>query len=229
MVRNYLKSIDLYLKIMLVLLINYLLYPFMIDDIHLRTYFYRLAAMTVFIVGMYGLIFSPKAVMLMLCLWFLGNLYYLAVSIPLIYSSATLTPYMHLSTVINRWLYALSHPLRWLAALALGSIFVGSISPIEFLRWGNVGLYMAVFFRMIENAIQNLANTRTALQIQGEWPEAQSWLSYFAPKFILKSIRSCIALVIITYRNILLWSPKAFVHFHILQGTTQDFGKGVEQ
>ncbi len=105
-------------------------------------------------------------------------------------------------------LYYLSYPLRVLGIFFTGLFFAGITSPAEFLRWGSIGLKIALLYRAFEYSITSFEENRIALTIQGSWPDSDSKNKF---KALFKVIKVSSLLIAITFRNIILWFPWAWL------------------
>ena len=117
-------------------------------------------------------------------------------------------PYIHLERV-HLILYHLSYPLRVLGIFFTGLIFAGITSPIEFLRWGELGMRIALLYRAFPFSVLSISDIRKAMILQGEWPERSG--GGRAGRNIGMFVKGTPVLVATIFRNIILWFPWAWI------------------
>ncbi|HCU05170.1 MAG TPA: hypothetical protein DIC51_02490 [Coxiellaceae bacterium] len=181
-------------------------------DVH----FLFMLGMAACFAGLSYLILDRQTFSLMLKLWSIGTIVYFLIAIPRIYMGGTLTPYVVLTHISDRWVYSLLLPLVLLGTFSAGLIFMQVTSPIEFLDWGNIGLKIALLFRVLQHAMQSLQDVKIVLMMQDRWPEESGrWICL---RDTYKRIKGSILLVHIVFRHIILyWFPWGWLCFHRLQ------------
>ena len=217
-----LENISLFIKILFLLItaIVFFFFVFFITESKLAMYFIFLLV----IIGLMGfvcyMVTEQRTFWFTIKLWVIGSIIYLAVVIPYTFSGASLSPYMKLDDNVNRYLYAFFLPLRLLGTFFVGLTFLEVTSPTEFLKFGTVGQWIAFLFRIIEYAKQSFRESIIALRMQGEWPEEGKGFIRFREAWL--TIRQGPTLAIVTFRNIILWFPKAWLYFNRLQNNMRN-------
>jgi len=145
-------------------------------------------------------------------LWIIGTGIYLIFAIPLTYFGCPLSPFIKFQSATNRYLFSIFFPLRLLVIFFVGLIFVEITSPIEFLKFGKIGLWFAFFFRIIEYTKQLIIETMIVLQMQGEWPDEGKGLFQLREARLIKQYAP--KLLAVVFRNIILWFPWAYLCFN---------------
>jgi len=149
---------------------------------------------------------GKKSFVAMLKMWSIGAVVYLLFAIPRIYLAGSLTPYFELTSLADRWIYSLLLPMILLGTLSVGLVFVRITSPTEFLRWGYYGLKVTLLMRALQHSAQVFNETRMALMLQNQWPEAGSRIFDVRTSWLI--IKSSPLLVSTAFRNIILyWFP----------------------
>jgi hypothetical protein len=217
LIRKQLEKMPLFIKFLFLVIIANLLFPLFVRKNTLSIYYHFFFPFVILLTFLYRLIIGRNAFRLLLVSWSIGAFIYLLFAIPLVYSSAPLSPYIELSNIFDRWLYSLAIPLRILGVLSVGLIFINITSPIEFLKWGQIGWKIALLLRAIQYVSHNFHETKLALMMQNEWPEEKRGL--ISIKEGILSIRYSPTLVATTFRNIILWFPWAWLCFNKLQET----------
>jgi hypothetical protein len=212
-----LENIPLFVKFLFLFVtaIGFFFFVFFVTEKALPIYFAFLLCFVIamgflarFTLGRETFLFTVK-------LWGIGSVIYLCIAIPYTLSGGTLSPYMELHNSLNRWLYSLLLPVRLLGVFFTGLTFFEITSPTEFLNFGTLGLWITFLFRSIEYAKQTFRETMDALRMQGEWPEEGKGFIRFREGWL--TIRRGSTLAIVTFRNIILWFPWAWLNFNRMQ------------
>lgn len=216
-IKKRIENIPLFAKILFLLIttIVFFFFVFFITESKLTTYFIFLLVIIILMGFVCYIVTGQRTFWFTVKLWAIGSVIYLAVAIPYTYSGASLSPYMKLDNNVNRYLYSFFLPLRLLGIYFVGLTFLEVTSPTEFLKFGTVGFWIAFLFRIIEYAKQSFREAIIALRIQGEWPEESKGLIRFREAWL--TIRRGPTLVIVTFRNIILWFPQAWLCFNRMQ------------
>lgn len=212
--RRRLEGLPLSAKILSLVIFATLVFPVFIRENELTVYFYSLIALVLILVFVSQYIIGRRTLKLTFILWSIGAIIYLCIAIPRIYSHAPLSPYMELKSETERWVYTLAFPVRLLGIFVMGLSFATITSPIEFLRWGQLGLRVALLFRAIQYATQSFNETRLALLMRNEWPEQGKGIIRTREAWLI--MRQGPKLVTTTFRNVILWFPWAWFCYNKL-------------
>jgi hypothetical protein len=170
---------------------------------------YSVLAVLLICVGiLFRMVTGKRTFRITMLLWAGGSIIYMVIAAVLIMRDVQPIPYMYLNR-IHLILYYLSYPLRVLGIFFTGLIFVGETSPAEFLRWGELGIRIALLYRAFEFSILSITDIRKALILQGEWPERAG--GYRTGQNIGIFVRGAPILVATIFRNIILWFPWAWI------------------
>jgi hypothetical protein len=170
---------------------------------------YSVLAVLLICVGiLFRMVTGKRTFRIIMLLWAGGSIIYMVIAAVLIVRDVQPIPYMYLNR-IHLILYYLSYPLRVLGIFFTGLIFVGETSPAEFLRWGELGIRIALLYRAFEFSILSITDIRKALILQGEWPERAG--GYRTGQNIGIFVRGAPILVATIFRNIILWFPWAWI------------------
>jgi len=150
---------------------------------------------------------------ILLWLWAGGSVLYMIIAVVLILRNIQPLPYMTLQGPSLAFYY-LSYPLRVLGVFFVGLIFASITSPAEFIRWGETGLRIALAYRAFEYSVNSLDQVREALIVQGQWPEGGKGGSYGN---LFRLIKNAPLLIAVTFRNIILWFPWAWICYRNLR------------
>ncbi len=210
-----LTKLNLWIKVLFLVSgggIFFVIFPFLLKY---GSYVYILYFFVLIIFGLlFRIIVGRKVFKLTLWLWASGSVIYLIISIVLILKGVQPLPYIHMKR-IDLILYYLSYPLRVLGIFFTGLIFVGITSPIEFIKYGKIGLGIALIYRAFEYSISMFEENRIALLIQGSWPDFgdtnKKYLMFF------KLIKQTPLLIATTFRNIILWAPWAWICYNAIK------------
>ncbi|MFW6138261.1 MAG: hypothetical protein ACOC7U_03715, partial [Spirochaetota bacterium] len=119
---------------------------------------------------MFRITSDRRSFKIIMWLWASGSLIYLIIASVLIMKNIQPLPYIQMGR-IEMILYYISYPLRVLGIFFTGLLFARITSPVEFLRWGENGLKIALAYRAFEYSINAFDTNRKALVIQGQWPD----------------------------------------------------------
>jgi hypothetical protein len=170
---------------------------------------YSVLAVLLICVGiLFRMVTGKRAFRITMLLWGGGSIIYMVIAAVLIMRDVQPIPYMHLDH-IHLIFYYLSYPLRVLGIFFTGLIFTGVASPTEFLRWGELGMRIALLYRAFEFSVLSIKDIRRALILQGEWPERIG--GFRAGQNIGMFVRGAPVLVATIFRNIILWFPWAWI------------------
>jgi hypothetical protein len=203
-----LRSAHLVLKILILFAgaALFFLFPFLLK--------YGIATYLVYfsLLILFGILFrgvtGKKTFKITMLLWASGSIIYMFIALILILRGVQPLPYMQMGYV-QLILYYVSYPLRVLGIFFTGLIFAEITSPAEFLRWGEMGLRIALIFRAFEYSVNSLDEIRKALIMQGEWPETYGNETYGYKIRVL--VKGAPVLVSTIFRNIILWFPWAWI------------------
>src|SRR3989304_7244862 len=220
--KKYLENISLYMKVAFLLLttIIFFFFVFFISESKLAMYFIFLLIIILLIRCVCYIVTGKRTFWFTIKLWIIGSVIYLAVVIPYTLSGGLLSPYMKLDDNFNRYLYSFFLPLRLLGIYFIGLTFLEITSPTEFLKFGTVGQWIAFLFRIIEYARQTFRESIISFRMQGEWPEEGKGIIRFREAWL--TIRQGPKLAIVTFRNIIIWFPKAWLYFNKLQNNMRN-------
>ena len=219
--RKVLRKLPLWVKIASLLVFGFLLFPFFIDDFTFRSYLYVLFSIVPIMAFLCYLIIY-KEFKFIIYLWLIGSIIYLLITIPYIYTQHSICPYLKLDNMVDRWLYILAYPIRILGLFSVGLIFISIVSPIGFLKYGKFGYWLALLFRVIELAIQQIHETRIALLMQNNWPEEHKGLIRLNEAYLI--IKNSPKLIITMLRNMIVWFPWAWLCFNRLKTNVKGDG-----
>ncbi len=210
-----LSNAPLWMKILFLLSggsLFFILFPFLLKY---GLYIYAVYFATLIVFGIiFRLVAGRKVFRITLWLWGSGSLIYLVVSLILILQGVQPLPYLHMEK-LNLILYYLTYPLRVLGIFFTGLIFVSITSPIEFIRFGRVGLGIALIYRAFEYSISMFDENRTALLIQGSWPDFDDSDKKY--RLFFKLILKTPLLIATTFRNIIMWAPWAWICYNAIK------------
>lgn len=211
-----LRSMHLVLKLLFLIsgaAVFFILFPFLL---RYGIPVYSVLAILLICVGiLFRIVTGKRTFRITMLLWAGGSIIYMVIAAVLIVRDVQPIPYMHLDR-IHLILYYLSYPLRVLGIFFTGLIFAGVTSPAEFLRWGELGMRIALLYRAFEFSVLSIEDIRKALILQGEWPEAAG--GYRVGQNIGMFVRGAPVLVAIIFRNIILWFPWAWICYTNLRG-----------
>lgn len=204
-----LRSMHLVLKLLFLIsgaAVFFILFPFLL---RYGIPVYSVLAVLLICVGiLFRIVTGKRTFRITMLLWAGGSIIYMVIAAVLIMRDVQPIPYMHLNR-IHLILYYLSYPLRVLGIFFTGLIFAGVTSPAEFLRWGELGMRIALLYRAFEFSVLSIKDIRKALILQGEWPERAG--GYRAGQNIGMFVRGAPVLVATIFRNIILWFPWAWI------------------
>jgi len=160
---------------------------------------------------LFRMVSGKKTFKITLWLWGSGSLIYMIIAIFLILKGIQPLPYIKFEP-LHLILYYISYPLRVLGIFFVGILFAEITSPVEFLRWGETGLKIALAYRAFEYSVNAFEVNRVALTIQGEWPDISGSRVKF--KELLLFLKYAPVLVSTTFRNIILWFPWAWICYN---------------
>jgi hypothetical protein len=191
----------------------FILFPYLQKRVYIT--FAAFMAVLLFTAFLFRSVSTRRMFRSTLWLWASGSAVYLVIAAVLILRGVQPLPYRTMD-MPQLLLYYLSYPLRVLGIFFVGLIFTAVTSPTEFLRWGEVGLKIALAYRAFEYAVQSLDQTRQALLIQGEWPDPADRGGFGK---LARTIRSVPLLITTMFRNIILWYPWAYICYTNLSST----------
>ncbi|KPJ85405.1 MAG: hypothetical protein AMS17_14415 [Spirochaetes bacterium DG_61] len=210
-----LESLNIYFKFALLVAgaaLFFVLFPF------LHRYGTVLYILFAFFLLLFGVLFrfvaGRKTFRITLWLWASGSLIYLVIAFFLILKGVQPLPYLRMGRP-EMILYYVSYPLRVLGIFFSGLIFSSITSPIEFLRWGEKGLKIALAYRAFEYSMNAFEENRVALLIQGAWPDFTGRGRKLG--LVFKAVQSAPLLVATTFRNLILWFPWAWICYNSLR------------
>jgi len=212
-----LKKLSLHQKLLILLFFAMLLLfsGFIISTANLQMYFFSLMLFVIILTLFCYLIIGKRSFKPVIALWFLGTVIYLLIAVFRIYHGGTLSPYLHLQSISERWLYSLILPLITLGTFSIGLIFINIISPIEFLIWGKFGLKIVLLLRALQHSIQIFQETKKALMMQNKWSEESNKIVSIKGTFL--AIKYSPLLIKTSFRNILLfWYPWGWLCFNVM-------------
>jgi len=214
-IRTFLETRSLWVK--LIVLISgaglfFVLFPFLL---RYGTVVYILYIIFLFCFGvLFRIVSDKKTFRVTLWLWGSGSLIYMIIAIVLILRGSQPLPYITLEP-LHLVLYYISYPLRVLGIFFAGLLFAEVTSPVEFLRFGEIGLKIAMAYRAFEYSVNAFEVNRVALTIQGEWPDISGGKIRF--KEVLLFLKYAPVLVSTTFRNIILWFPWAWICYSTIK------------
>lgn len=203
-----LSSISLAYKLVAFALVTILLFlpNLLLTYADLKLYYLAYTFFVILLIKIGIIILGEKKFITMLKLWAVGATTYLLFAIPRIYSPSSLSPYFNFTNLTDRWLYSLLLPLILLGTLISGLIFIKIIYPTEFLKWGHLGLKIAILMRALQHSAQVFNDTKISLMLQNRWPDKDSNIFNLHSSWII--IRSSPFLISTALRNIVLyWFP----------------------
>jgi len=216
-VRGQLERVPLFAKLSFMIFLAILFFPlfFFINETQLVGYSCFLLSLFIIMTILARLIIGQKSFWATIKLWTIGSIIYLFFAIPYTLAGLTLCPSLVLCEDVSRWLFVLGLPLRLLAIFFVGLTFIEITSPVEFLRFGIPGLYLAFLFRIIGYTKRALWETIDALRMQGKWPEEGKAIIRFREAWL--KIKHAPMLASVTFRNIICWFlPWAWLSFNIM-------------
>ncbi|RKX95049.1 MAG: hypothetical protein DRP84_05375 [Spirochaetes bacterium] len=190
----------------------FILFPFLLKYGRLMYIAYFLVLIVFAVI--FRMVAGKKSFKITIWLWASGSIIYLLIAIFLIFKGVQPLPYVKMNQ-LELILYYLSYPLRVLGIFFTGLVFVAITSPIEFLKFGKLGLGIALIYRAFEYSISSFEENRIALMIQGSWPDFADSDSRI--RLFFKLIRSTPLLIATTFRNIILWSPWAWICYNAIK------------
>lgn len=210
-----LTGLPLWAKLFLLVsgaLLFFFLFPFF-----LKHWTYNYMAF-LFLLLLYGVLFrivaGKKIFRITVWLWASGSFIYMIVAFVLIVKGIQPLPYIKMDRA-QLILYYASYPMRVLGIFFTGLIFSHVTSPAEFLRWGRVGLKIALAYRAFEYSLGAFEQNRFALLVQGKWPDFSERKGHFRKFFMV--LKSSPLLIATTFRNIIFWFPWAWICYNRLQ------------
>jgi len=213
--KNRLENMHIIVKLIFLILgatIFFILFPFLLRYSKLV---YVIFFLFLFLFGFsFRIVSSKKVFRITLWLWASGALIYLIIAIFLVLKNVQPLPYIKMDR-FNLVLYYLSYPLRVLGIFFTGLIFSNITSPVDFLRWGEFGLKIALSYRAFEYSVSSFEENRIALLIQDKWPDSLEKAKGIKTIFIF--IKYAPVLIATTFRNIILWFPWAWICYNDLR------------
>lgn len=214
-IKDNLRRINIWFKILILIsggCIFFFLFPFIIKY---RYFSYGLFVISLFLAGFFFTVMSGKrGLKIILSLWGVGTIVYFGIVFLFILKEKQPLPYVKLEKP-ELIFYYFSYPLRLLGVFFTGLIFMQIVSPVDFSKWGRLGLYIALVFRSFEFSLERLEMTRVALIMEGLWPDP------YERKSVLKNIwiffKGAVILVSTAFRNIILWFPWAWIVFNSIK------------
>ena len=202
---EWLESIHLIVKIISLVVITFpfFFFVFFISEEHLVDYFLILFALLLGLTFICYVVVESREFWFAIKLWLVGLVMYLIINIPYMLTGGPLSPYMELSDSFNRWLYVVALPVRILAIFLGGLIFLRITSPLEFTKYGAIGLQLTFLFRTIDYVKEAVYETKDALRMYGKWPDEcvhKHWV-----KRTWTIIRYSPTLMFVTVRNVICW------------------------
>lgn len=222
-IKTYLEELNLIIKLSMLVIVAicfFILFPFLLN--YGKIVYIILFSLFSISLSLLRIISGKKIFRITIWLWASGSIIYLIIAGFMIYKRIQPLPYIY----FQGWkllLYYLSYPLRLLGIFATGIIFVTITSPIEFLKWGNSGLKIALAYRAFEYSINAIEENRISLIIQGEWPDFSEGRRGL--KRVYRVIKYAPKLVATTLRNIILWVPWAWICYNTLKKEIFEEGK----
>lgn len=217
-IRNQLRALPLFTKFLFLVLGGILFFGLIlfIKKDHLLGYSCIIMFLLVLMGVITRLVVGRRLFRFTMGMWVVGYIAYLVFMIPYTLTDFPISPFMVLDDSFSRWLYVLGYPFRILGTFFTGSIFIGISSPVEFLRFGAAGLYIAFLFRTVEYTKEILWENIDALHMQGKWPEESRGILRFREAWL--KIKYSPILIGITFRNIVCWAlPWAWLSFTRIQ------------
>ena len=211
----FMENLNLIVKFVLLMsgaVVFFVLFPFLLKH-GLKVYilFFTLLVLA----GVtFRIVAGKKAFKVIMWLWAGGSIIYLIVAAFLIVKGVQPLLYLKMDR-FDMILYYVSYPLRVLGIFFTGLIFSSITSPVEFLRWGDFGLKIALVYRSFEYSANSFETNMKALIVQGEWPDFSRDAKNFRRTFLV--VKSTPMLVAITFRNIILWFPWAWICYNTLR------------
>jgi hypothetical protein len=220
--KKYLEDVSLYIKasFLLITTIMFFFFVFFVSENKLTIYFAFLLAVIILMGCICYVITGKRTFWFTMKLWAIGTVIYLLIVIPYTFSGGSLSPYIKLHNNFNRYLYSFFLPLRLLGIYFIGLTFLEITSPTEFLKFGTVGQWITFLFRIIEFARQTFRESIISLRMQGEWPDEGRGIVRFREAWL--TIKKGPTLAIVTFRNIIIWFPKAWLYFNKLQNNMRE-------
>ncbi len=199
--------IKLEIKVLFLIIVAFLLFPFFVTENNLITYCQFIAFFTVLLMVFNALFLGFKSFLSLVKLWFIGIFFYALIAIPLVFSKYPLTYSLILTGTKMRLLYVSLYPIRVLGVFLSGTIFIGAISPTEFLKYGKFGYYCAFFLRSVQVAGENIQANVRALKMTAEINEDSQL------KTMISYIHKSPQIISLTIRNMMLWLFWSSNHF----------------
>ena len=204
----FMENLNLIVKFVLLMsgaVVFFVLFPFLLK--HGLKVYILIFTLLVLAGVTFRIVAGKKAFKVIMWLWAGGSIIYLIVAAFLIVKGVQPLLYLKMDR-FDMILYYVSYPLRVLGIFFTGLIFSSITSPVEFLRWGDFGLKIALVYRSFETNMK-------ALIVQGEWPDFSRDAKNFRRTFLV--VKSTPMLVAITFRNIILWFPWAWICYNTLR------------
>ncbi len=217
-IRHQLRKLPLFAKFSFLILVAILFFGLIlfIDKSQLVSYSYVISFLLIVIGIITRLVIGQRLFWVTINLWVIGYIAYLVFMIPYALTDFSISPFIVLDDNVTRWVYILGFPFRVLGIFFAGLVFIEITSPIEFLKFGTVGLYLAFLFRTVEYTKQVIWENIDALRMQGKWPEQSKGIIRFREARL--KIKHAPILIIVTFRNIICWSlPWAWLSFSRIQ------------
>lgn len=198
--QKYLQSLSINTKLLLLLLNAFLLFPYIQNEDFLIGY----SVFLILLIFSYSLIYAKiksfKSLKGILSLWLIGLFFFFIFSLIFLLNNWEISPGINLTTLRNKIIYLTLYPIRILGVFLIGFTFIEIISPIEFLRYGQVGYYLCYLFRSFQVSKDEMLQNKVMMEMRGQIPLRFNRFSDYALFF-----KNAPLIIALTIRNMMLW------------------------
>jgi len=198
--KNKLRKINIYLKVFLLVIIGVSLFPYLKSETYISPYLAYLVFVNLFAEWLYYKLSSKQSLLFVFKLWLIGLALYSIFALVFWLNNWSISPTLQINESKNVLLYLLSYPIRILAVFYIGLSFIELVSPVEFLQFGKIGIYICFLLRSFQVAKEQMLNNKKAMEIMGEIPESLKSISDYR-LFLHKSP----LIIALTIRNLMIW------------------------
>lgn len=191
------------LKLSYLLINATVFFPVYIKEINFLKYFILMLSYIFFSTLIYKKLCGDKALFTVLALWFTGMLFYAITSVIFITFDLPVSFQVTFSNPLYKIFYMFLYPFRLLGVFITGLIFIQSLSPVQFLKFGKTGLKIAFILRAISFATDELQSNKQALIMSGLIPDDTEIKK--DKKKTLHFLLQSPLLVTLTIRNLFMW------------------------
>ncbi|HOD54707.1 MAG TPA: hypothetical protein PKJ08_09290 [Candidatus Cloacimonadota bacterium] len=200
MIKQYLKNLSLFWKVSFLIVVSFMLFPYMSSESLIPAYSLFLIAITFILAFLYYRLSSWRSLVIVMKLWLIGLVFYALFSLVFILNDWNISPTIQITETKNQVLYLLIYPVRVLAVFFTGLSFIEVISPVEFLKYGRLGYHLCYLLRSFQVSKEQMIQNKRAMEMMGVIPDTFTKAGDYK-QFIRKSP----LIIALTIRNLMIW------------------------